>query len=105
MANTLLAGAPSYPGPRCQCCSGKSCQLKERKCMLILMKLVKLSSHEAFKFNPKEFTSHMPKGLAFKDSIAGGAEPVQNSPWPSDRAGSETAGPELQGCSRESVFT
>lgn len=38
-------------------------------------------------------------------SIAGGAEPVQNSPWPSDRTGSEIIGPELQGCSRESVFT
>lgn len=32
------------------------------------MKLVKLSSHEAFKFNPKEFTSCMPKGLALKDT-------------------------------------
>lgn len=104
MVNTL-AGASSYPGHCCQCCSGKSCQLKERQCILILMKLVKLSSHEAFKFNPKEFTSCMPKGLAFKDSIAGRVEPVHDSPWPSDRTGSEITGPELQGCSRESAFT
>lgn len=69
------------------------------------MKLVKLSSHEAFKFIPKEFTSCMPKGLAFRDSIAGGVEPVQDSPWPSDRAGSEITAHELQGCSRGSVFT
>ena len=71
------------------------------------MKLVKLSSHETFKFNPKEFMSCVPKGLAFMDSIPGGVGPAwyKKALWSSDLTSSEITGHKLQGCSRASVFS
>lgn len=39
---------------------------------MILMKLVRLSSHDAFKFSPKEFPSCVPKGLSLPDGTTRG---------------------------------
>lgn len=76
----------------------------QRRCILILMKLVKLSSCDAFKFSPKELPSCMPKGLSFVGSVMGGLEPLSiTALWLCDRTSSDIIGHKLQGCSRAYV--